>query len=329
MLNLRSPSRKDYFARLVFVALFCLSVHCVVAYVRGARGREMFGVERPEQAKTLLAAAALVAVAAFVIRPGSGKAAEPTAGASEPLPTSAPPPNSSGPTVSTEQPVPAETPAPVVQPVLAETPAPVANPVPVEDSVRNPQSSSKPDEPAVPDVAPAQPAVTVPTEDSPPSEPSEDPQANAMVEKLWETARKIEHNFVPDPIADRRYLSLLHSAALSGHAKAQAKLGEYALRRGFFVESYYWQTLAKLNGMTGIDAKLRECSKRWAVRGCPPEHANVYEFFTDRQSALGRAALRLDSCIQVERAVARLKDMANEGEVVALLILEQHKYRVK
>ena len=319
MLNLRSPSRQDYFARLVFIALFCLAVHCVVAYVRGARGREVFGVGRPEHVKTLLVVAALVAGAAFVIRPEKETAVA-SPDVATPDPETVPPP------------VPAEPPAPAKPPVPAEPPPPVAP----SAAVAQASPSAEPSAPSaqVSEVVPAPPAaedLQAETEPELAVEQPQDasPQVDAMVERMWETARKMEHNFIPNTREDGRYLSLLHSAALAGHTKAQEKLGEYAFRRGKLVEAYYWFELAMLNGMTRLETKMRECRKRWSVRGCPPEYENVYELFTDRQSALGRAVLRLDSGVQLELAKTRLQDMANEGEVAAVLILQEHGYSVK
>lgn len=150
-----------------------------------------------------------------------------------------------------------------------------------------------------------------------------------MVDRMWRAARKIAHNFVPDPKADSRYLSLVHGAAMSGHPEAQSKLGEYAMRRGRPVEAYYWMKLAQLNGMHGLEQRMRDCFTQWKRRGCPPEHKNVYEFFTERQGALGRALIRLDSGINVDQALARLRDMANEGEIVAVLMLRQRGIGLK
>lgn len=318
MLNLRSPSRQDYFARLVFVTLLCLAVHCVVAYARGARGREVFGVGRPEHAKPLLVVAALVAGAAFVIRPGK-RAAASTAPVAASDSETVPPP------------APAEPPVPVPPPAPVDPPAAVASLAVVE--TQPPVEPSSPVAP-VPEVVPVPSAAEDLQAEAEPESAVEQPQeassqVDAMVERMWETARKMEHNFIPNTREDGRYLSLLHSAALAGHTKAQEKLGEYAFRRGTLVEAYYWYELAMLNGMPRLESKMRECRNRWSVRGCPPEYENVYELFTDRQSALGRAVLRLDSGVQLELAKTRLQDMANEGEVAAVLILQQHGYHVK
>ncbi len=114
---------------------------------------------------------------------------------------------------------------------------------------------------------------------------------------------------------------------MAGHLEAQAKLGEYAFRRRRMVEAYYWMKLAQLNGKPGLELRMRECRTRWLVGGCHSERDNVYELFTARQSAVGRTALRIDSGVQVERALARLNEMASEGETVAVRILNQRGLR--
>ena len=186
-------------------------------------------------------------------------------------------------------------------------------------------------EPATPPPAPkpAAPDKAPPTQADVPETEDTSSAANEMVERMWTAARNIEHNYIPDPVADSRYLGLVHGAAMSGHVKAQEKLSEYAYRRGAMVEEFYWLKLSQLNGNANIERRLSECSLRWMRRGCPPEYENTCRFFTERQSALGRAAMRLDSGVQVDQAVARLKDMATEGEVAAVLLLEQHGYRVR
>ena len=130
------------------------------------------------------------------------------------------------------------------------------------------------------------------------------------------------HNFVPDPDADYEYLRLMHDAARAGSRRAMVKLADYARRRCADVESYYWLTLAKIHGAEGLDEAIEYCRKQWKVNGFNPEYENEYVFFTERQGVLGRAALRLDSGVDVTMARTRLKAMIAEGDQEAKLIFE-------
>lgn len=315
MPDLSCPNRKEFFARMTFVILLCLAAHCVVAYARGARERELFGIGDPRQVKTLLLGFGIIAVAAYVSYPRPGKNVTPSGAPATPVAPE--PPAAPEPPVAPVVPAPPAAPVVPAPPVASVVPAPPAAPAAPTDPVVSV-------EPAKP-VASAAPAkVSAGAENAPPS-----PEVDELVERMWNAARKIPHNFIPDPKADRRYLSLVHGAAMSGHLGAQSKLGEYAVRRGRIVEAYYWMKLAQLNGMKGLEPRMRDCWTLWKRKGCPPEHKNVHAFFAERQSALGRAFLRLDSGINVDQALMRLREMAEEGEIVAVLMLRQRGLRMK
>lgn len=316
----------EFGSRMLFITLLCLVAHCAVAYAQGARGKELFGIGKPERAKTLLLAGVVVVGAAFATCPKKNKA--PVAG-------TAVPPNESEGKVPDKVSKPDESVRPVVEPpqpvepppIIVPTPPVVEPPRPVivpprpavrPSSVAMPQSVATPRKAVVPTGA-ARPRTPVPSTDP--------PTVDAQAEQMWNAARKIGHNYIPRQKTDRHYLSLVHGAAMAGHLEAQAKLGEYAFRRGRMVEAYYWMKLAQLNGKLGLEVRMRECSMRWTVGGCHSERGNVYELFTGRQSAIGRAALRIDSGVQIEKALARLNEMASEGEPVAIRILNQRGLR--
>ena len=330
-MNLRSQNRKDYFARLLFVVLFCLAAHCIIAYAQGGRGKQMFDLRDINRVRTLLLAGLVIGVAGFVTCPRRDETPAKTADdAAKPLP----PAPASEPAAVAAPAAPVQTAAPS-QPVVPAQPVVAVQPAaPVEPD--RPSAPSEPSAPTAPEPAtpppapkPAAPDKAPPTQADVPETEDTSSAANEMVERMWNAARNIEHNYIPDPVADSRYLGLVHGAAMSGHVKAQEKLSEYAYRRGAMVEEFYWLKLSQLNGNANIERRLSECSLRWMRKGCPPEYENTCRFFNERQSALGRAALRLDSGVQVDQAVARLKDMATEGEVAAVLLLEQHGYRVR
>lgn len=321
MTTLRCGDRKAFFARLLLVALFCLALHCVLAYSQGARGAGMFNLGDVNRVRTLLLAGLILGVTGYVSfpRPEGEKDRKDNAAAAPAADSPVPAvPSTTSPAVPVAQdPAPDVAPAEVHAAVPADSPAPtpVVSPAPT------------PAAPAAPDPAPAAASAEVQASAAPePDGMSADGSAQAvsdMVAKMWKTARTLKHNFIPNPKADNRYLSLVHGAAMSGHAEAQAKLGEYAFRRGALVETYYWLTLSQLNGNPEAETRMRDCRAQWIRSGCSPEYGNVYEFFTERQSSLGRAVLRLDCGILVDRAIARLKDMIAEGEVAAVLVLEQ------
>ena len=315
-MNLRSQNRKDYYARLLFVVLFCLAAHCIIAYAQGGRGKQMFDLRDINRVRTLLLAGLVIGAAGFVTYPRRDETPAKTADdAAKPLP-----------------PAPASEPAAVAAPAVPVQPAAAVQPAAPSASDRPPTPSVPPvPEPTTPPPAskPAAPGKAPPAQADVPETEDTSSAANEMVERMWNAARNIEHNYIPDPVADSRYLGLVHGAAMSGHIKAQEKLSEYAYRRGVMVEEFYWLKLSQLNGNVNTKRRLSECALRWMRKGCPPEYENTCRFFNERQSALGRAALRLDSGVQVDQAVARLKDMAKEGEVAAVLLLEQHGYRVR
>lgn len=154
-------------------------------------------------------------------------------------------------------------------------------------------------------------------------EPREFPAKDVAASKphhaddLWRQARGMMHGFVPDPVEDFHYLALVHAAATAGHVKAQVKLAEYASRRNALVEAYYWMAKARRNGQEGADEFLCQCRKHWKAKGCRPEYENEYEFFTERQGVLARAALRRTCGVDVERATRRLDEMIADGDAEA------------
>ena len=145
--------------------------------------------------------------------------------------------------------------------------------------------------------------------------------ANAQM--LWEEAREMPHNFIPDPDEDRDYLTRVHGAAKLGHLEAMVKLGDYAYRRGAVVEAFYWTLLAELKGATGLGAALREMRVRWMSEGCPEEYENTYVEFTEEQGVFARAVLRLQCGVDPQYARARLKELAERGVEDAMRFLKR------
>ena len=144
-------------------------------------------------------------------------------------------------------------------------------------------------------------------------------------QRLWEEARKIPHSYHPDWENDGEYLSKILGAARLGHLEAMVKLGDYAYRRGAVVEAYYWTARAELEGAEGLDAALREMRLRWLSGGCPKEHGNVHEGFSELQGSFARALLRIRCAVDAPFARARMKELAELGCEEAQRFLSRHQ----
>ena len=158
---------------------------------------------------------------------------------------------------------------------------------------------------------PAEPPV-LPTEETPTAE-------GPTADQLWVEARKMSHSFIPSPRKDGEYLAKVYGAAQLGHLEAMVKLGEYAFRRGALVEAYYWTALAELKGATGLAEVQRKIRSQWMAKGCPPQHRNAYEGFSEEQGSFARALLRIRCAIDAPHARARMKELAEQGCVEAQL----------
>ena len=289
-MNLRSDTRKVYAVRMAFVILFCLAVHAIVVSDFLGGGSTLC-IWKPERMRVALASFIVIGIAAYEFRPKAkaddldeGVLAVPSAaGKGAVAGASRPCEEQAEESVSGAEEMRGRD---SFAPSVPHQPDPVANDV-------------------GDDVVPGVSAV------------SSDRAAVA-----WGKAREMPHNFVPDPDADYEYLRLMHDAARAGSRKAMVKLADYARRRCADVESYYWLTLAKIHGAEGLDEALAYCLNQWKVNGFNPEYENEYVFFTERQGVLGRAALRLDSGVDVTMARTRLKAMIADGDREAKLVLE-------
>lgn len=168
-------------------------------------------------------------------------------------------------------------------------------------------------------VAASEDAQIAHRESDPHSKEERDTDAN----RLWEEARTMTHRFNPDWEKDQEYLSKIYTAARLGHLKAMVKLGEYAYRRGAVVEAYYWTALAELKGAKGLDAALREMKTRWLSKGCPAEHRNAYDGFSEMQGSFARALLRIRCAVGTPLARARMRELAEQGCEEARLFLDK------
>ena len=146
---------------------------------------------------------------------------------------------------------------------------------------------------------------------------------DAEAQRLWDEARTMTHNFIPDPETDGDYVVKIYAAARLGHLGAMVKLGEYAYRRGAIVEAFHWMILAELKGADGLDETLFEMRTRWLAERCPEEYENAYAEFTEEQGVFARAVLRLQCDVDPQYAWARLQELADAGNEAAQLFLRR------
>ena len=288
-MTFRSPSRGEYAKRMAIVLLLCLSVYSIIV---SETGGGVFEVWRPERMRLVLIALILSGIAAYEFRPGKERTKGVKAAARPPADKR-----------DVEVPV-AETPSDETP--AAEVPA-VEAPV---DKTFEAGQQPKP-QPTAPDLNPAVEAAVV----------SE--KASEQAEALWNKARSLPHGFVPDEVKDGEYLALVREAAALGHVEAMAKLGDYAFRRGWIVEAFYWTVLAQMHGAEGLETALGEMRKTWTKEGNPPEYENVSPCFSEARGSFARAVLSIKCGRNVTRARRRLRELADMGCSEARLYLDR------
>ena len=172
------------------------------------------------------------------------------------------------------------------------------------------------------DVATTLPSVATPQSVFANVDAGDDGQGTSdEAQRLWEEARAMPHNFIPDDEMDRDYLAKVYDAAKLGHLEAMVKLGDYAYRHGAVVEAFYWTFLAEMKGAEGLDDALCEMRTQWLAEGCPEEYENTYVEFTEEQGVFARAVLRLQCDVDPQYACARLEELAECGVEEAQLFL--------
>lgn len=87
------------------------------------------------------------------------------------------------------------------------------------------------------------------------------------------------------------------------------------------VEAYFFAKLAQLGGHRQIAPLLSEIRITWRRVGCPDEKERVHDDFGELESAIGRACLRRDTGVQRDLGEACLRDLANDGEELAKVLL--------
>lgn len=302
-MTLRSPNRGEYCKRMAIVFLLCLAVYAIVISEKG--GGATFKVWRPERMRFALIVFIAIGVAAYEFRPRRPVLSETKPG-DEPA----------------DKPVPEDCVSGERAPEELPTCAPESNsPVPSVSSPTGVVMADRSDQPLPAPVGEAPTvrgfAIASPVPKTPPVDSAEDAEA------IWNMAREMPHEFIPDEVADGEYLRLVRKAAVRGHALARIKLGDYAYRRGWIVEAYYWTLLAQLQGAAGLDVALEEIRKTWTREGSPPEYENVRPEFSETQGVFARAVLRLKCRLDVPLARKRLQELADAKCPEAMLYLSR------
>lgn len=328
MLSVRSKNLTEYAVRLLFVILLGTVVHCAVAVAKGGDGKSAFDFANPERRRTLLVVILAIGAAAVVMLPMPGASSRERKEEGEGDKSAKAEPESVSAKV-TEESGTIERSAPSAQ--LDSVASPASVPLsdtgvqPVNDALKSPWEEMP--------VSSASSASTVQADALPKKSVQSARSAACEVRvsetlvRKWKAARRIQHGYIPDLVHDGSYLRLVYDAAISGHPKAQAKLGDYAYRRRTLVEAYYWMKLSRLNGCEDAELNLKACRDKWKRRGCPPEYENVSSIFTERQSSLGRALIRLDCDVMSQQSLAKIKSMAAAGDAVAVRILGEMSER--
>lgn len=280
-MTLRSRNRGEYLRRMAFVMLLGLAVYAIIISEKG--GGATFKIWRPDRMRFALVVFIVSAVAAYEFRP-QRKAASPFEPVQDPATT---------PSASVKQ---------VADEPLNDSPASADQPPPDKS-------------PSPPQLRPASPPAVAspsPVVASVPPDSASLPSGSGEAE--YAEARLIPHHTIPDYSreSDGRYLDLLGQSAAHGYPLALAKLGEYAMRRQFWVESYYWMRRAQQAGMHNLGPTLKYIRTSWAIGGYPDEAMNSHRLFPLQAGSIGRALLDLDSGRQVNQSKAYLKGHAPE-----------------
>ena len=146
-------------------------------------------------------------------------------------------------------------------------------------------------------------------------------QPPSEADRLWEEARGMVHSRVPDFTSDWRYMSLLHKAAKLGHAAALSKIGDYAYRRGAFVEAFYWKWKAETNGWKCGNPSLDEIRMMCVAKKALSMPGGLSAGYGPEEDGFARAVLAILSGQDKENARAHLMALAERGVEEARLFL--------
>lgn len=143
-------------------------------------------------------------------------------------------------------------------------------------------------------------------------------------DRLWEEARGIPHQAIPDFVSDWQYMSLLHKAAKIGHARACSELGDYACLRGEFVEAFYWKWKAEANGggrcaRPSLDEIRSEC----LASGALMEPVEPADGLGVEEIDFARAVIAVQCGLDAGLALRRLRELADGGLPEARLFLRR------
>lgn len=189
--------------------------------------------------------------------------------------------------------------------VVAELPKPASEVVPVKPKEGPADEQEK--ETAQTDAQP-EPAASEP----PPQKKSR-----------WEERRKMEQaeeQFAREA-CDISHLMRLHRLARRRRPELFVRLGEYSWHRGAMIETHFWVSLAKINGVEGLDEWLHQIRTRWLQSGCRREEDNEYELYPLRRSVLAQALMMCATGKDLHINHDVIVDFAQHGDRDARAIL--------
>lgn len=149
------------------------------------------------------------------------------------------------------------------------------------------------------------------------------PEQRARLERFF--ARRAEQEAearIAFEAYDPASIALAYHRARSRRPEFYVRLGEYAWRRGAMVETHFWVSLAKFNGVEGLDEWLDRIHKRWLLLHRPGEVKNVYEQFTLERGNISRAYLLYLSGYNAQLQYDVIMDLAQKGNRDARLFLK-------
>lgn len=96
-----------------------------------------------------------------------------------------------------------------------------------------------------------------------------------------------------------------------------------AFDNGNIIEAYYYGRLAQHMGHRQLARFLANVRIVWKRIGYPDQKELIDQMFDETQSAIGRALIRIDSRHDAQAGIAKLKELAEDGNELARDFLEK------
>ena len=128
---------------------------------------------------------------------------------------------------------------------------------------------------------------------------------------------------IPSFETDWYYMTLVHKAAVLGHAVAMSALGDFAFQRGDVVEAFYWKQRVEMGGGRCRNPSLANIIETWTEVGCPDGSEEVGAGLSEQQADFAHAVLCLKSRVDPRFGTMRLKELADAGDEDAKKFLKR------